>query len=157
MTNEEIRRLLKFQEKTKAAFAKAHAEGRTLETSYDSKGKAHIRLGKQPKRTKPACGALCRTGEPCKAKPVEGSKRCRMHGGLSTGAKTPEGRAAIAESNRRRAKHNPEHLRIGQIVCEEIHRRQLAGLPLLPLPPLEELEALHTAAPAELKSQLNKS
>jgi hypothetical protein len=29
--------------------------------------------------------------------------RCRMHGGLSTGPKTKQGRAARAQSNRRRA------------------------------------------------------
>ena len=28
--------------------------------------------------------------------------RCRLHGGLSTGPKTPEGRARIAEAQRRR-------------------------------------------------------
>ena len=31
--------------------------------------------------------------------------RCRMHGGASTGPRTPEGKTAIAASNRRRAKH----------------------------------------------------
>lgn len=38
------------------------------------------------------CGAYARsTGEPCKAKALSNGK-CRLHGGLSTGAKTPEGR-----------------------------------------------------------------
>lgn len=46
------------------------------------------------------CGARCRTGLPCKAPPVWDrasarvrNGRCRMHGGLSTGAKTAEGKA----------------------------------------------------------------
>lgn len=43
----------------------------------------------------PRCGAHARsTGEPCKAKAMENGK-CRNHGGLSTGAKTEEGKAAI--------------------------------------------------------------
>ena len=52
-----------------------------------------------PKRFRPLCGARTRKGTPCKApavwdkardRPVNG--RCRMHGGLSTGPKTLEGR-----------------------------------------------------------------
>jgi hypothetical protein len=50
------------------------------------------------------CDAKTRTGTPCKRRPILGRRRCRNHGGLSTGATTPEGRARIAESNRRRAK-----------------------------------------------------
>jgi hypothetical protein len=41
----------------------------------------------------PRCGAKTRTGEPCKRKPELGKRRCRNHGGCSTGARTPEGRA----------------------------------------------------------------
>jgi len=38
------------------------------------------------------CGAKTRTGEPCKRKPIEGKRRCRNHGGLNTGKRTPQGR-----------------------------------------------------------------
>jgi hypothetical protein len=41
----------------------------------------------------------------CRRWPVKGKKRCRLHGGLSTGAKTPEGKArvlaALSEGRRR--------------------------------------------------------
>ncbi len=30
---------------------------------------------------------------------MEGKRRCRLHGGLSTGPKTPAGRAAISAAN----------------------------------------------------------
>ena len=49
------------------------------------------------------CGAITRKGYACLGKPEPGHWRCRFHGGLSTGPKTPEGKAAIVESNRRRA------------------------------------------------------
>jgi hypothetical protein len=49
------------------------------------------------------CGALTRSGKPCQCKPEEGKRRCRFHGGKSTGPKTEAGREAIRESNRRRA------------------------------------------------------
>ena len=49
------------------------------------------------------CGAKTRDGLTCWGIRVAGRRRCRMHGGRSTGPKTDAGRAAIAESNRRRA------------------------------------------------------
>lgn len=67
---------------------------------------ATLTLGRKkrtPRRDRPLCGARTRKGVPCAARVVEGRTRCRLHGGLSTGAKTAEGRARIAESNRRRA------------------------------------------------------
>lgn len=40
------------------------------------------------------CGAIDKgKGKICTEKPVEGAKRCARHGGLSTGAKTEEGKA----------------------------------------------------------------
>jgi hypothetical protein len=40
------------------------------------------------------CGAKTRPGTPCR-RPVMQNGRCRLHGGLSTGPKTPEGRHRI--------------------------------------------------------------
>ena len=52
-----------------------------------------------PKSLRPQCGAKTRAGGKCKATPVWDKSnnkpkngRCRMHGGLSTGARTPEGK-----------------------------------------------------------------
>ncbi len=51
------------------------------------------------KSLRPKCGAKTRVGGKCKATPVwdktnnkPKNGRCRMHGGLSTGARTPEGK-----------------------------------------------------------------
>jgi len=35
------------------------------------------------------CGAKTRGGSPCKRAPMEGKKRCKLHGGASTGPKKP--------------------------------------------------------------------
>jgi hypothetical protein len=52
---------------------------------------------------KAICGAKTRKGRPCRMRPATPfAKRCRLHGGLSTGPKTPEGRARIAKAQRRR-------------------------------------------------------
>jgi hypothetical protein len=48
------------------------------------------------------CGERTRTGRPCIAKPVPGKKRCRNHGGLSTGPRTAEGRERIGQAQRKR-------------------------------------------------------
>jgi hypothetical protein len=56
-------------------------------------------------RQKIKCGARTRRGTPCQCKAIRtkrGALRCRLHGGLSTGPRTPEGRARIAEAMRRR-------------------------------------------------------
>lgn len=58
----------------------------------------------------PRCGARCRDGHPCCRRALVGRTRCRTHGGLSTGPKTPEGRARIAESNQRRARSSNAHI-----------------------------------------------
>lgn len=57
-----------------------------------------------PRRMLPQCDAATRRGTRCLMRVVPGKSKCRMHGGLSTGPRTAEGRAAIAESNRRRAR-----------------------------------------------------
>lgn len=63
------------------------------------------KLRKELQKVDIICGAIERsTGKICSKKPAEGSKngRCAQHGGLSTGAVTPEGRErALANLNPR--------------------------------------------------------
>lgn len=52
---------------------------------------------------KVTCGAYARsTGKPCQAPGVPGKKRCKLHGGLSTGPRTAEGKRRISEAQKRR-------------------------------------------------------
>src|SRR5277367_2646595 len=44
------------------------------------------------------CGAKNRRGLPCQ-QPAMKNGRCRLHGGKSTGPRTPEGRQRIAQAN----------------------------------------------------------
>lgn len=48
------------------------------------------------------CGAQTRKGTPCRAKALPGRTRCKYHGGASTGPRTAEGKARIAEAQRKR-------------------------------------------------------
>jgi hypothetical protein len=68
----------------------------------------HWRHDSRMKKNRPVCGARCRDGHACRAKAVVNSKtdkplngRCRMHGGLSSGAKTEEGKVRSKEAARR--------------------------------------------------------
>ncbi|MEZ5720982.1 MAG: helix-turn-helix transcriptional regulator [Paracoccaceae bacterium] len=53
-------------------------------------------------RSAKTCGARTRKGTPCRTKALPGKTRCKFHGGLSTGARTPEGIERIREAQRRR-------------------------------------------------------
>lgn len=64
------------------------------------------------------CGACTRKGHPCRNPPEPGRSRCKFHGGMSTGPKTPEGRARIAEAQRRRWASHRQAGRLGSGVSE---------------------------------------
>jgi hypothetical protein len=48
------------------------------------------------------CGARTRRGNPCRRIVEPGARRCRLHGGASTGPRTAEGRQRIADAQRAR-------------------------------------------------------
>lgn len=53
------------------------------------------------------CGAMRhRDGHPCQARPEPGKRRCRFHGGRSTGPRTAEGRSR-AQANLRQNRSEP--------------------------------------------------
>ena len=51
------------------------------------------------------CGAKTRSGAPCAKYPIAGKRRCRLHGGASTGPRTPEGKARIAAENTKHGRY----------------------------------------------------
>ncbi|MFD1157913.1 HGGxSTG domain-containing protein [Roseovarius aestuarii] len=60
------------------------------------------KLQAQMDRRRQPCGAKTRKGHPCRMKSEPGKRRCKYHGGKSTGPKTAEGKARIAEAQRKR-------------------------------------------------------
>lgn len=48
------------------------------------------------------CGAKTRKGAPCRCLSEPGKRRCKFHGGMSTGARTAEGLERIREAQRKR-------------------------------------------------------
>ena len=52
------------------------------------------------------CLAKTRRGTACQKPPIKGKRRCRLHGGLSTGPKTPEGKARISAAHWKHGKRS---------------------------------------------------
>lgn len=74
----------------------AAAMTRELSRRQEREAQRHARL-------RVICGAkTTRKGTPCKNLSEPGRKRCKFHGGRSTGPKTAEGRERIAQAQRRR-------------------------------------------------------
>ena len=57
----------------------------------------------------PRCGAKTRSGTPCKA-PAMANGRCRMHGGKSTGPRTPEGLERSRKANYKHGNYSAESI-----------------------------------------------
>jgi len=67
-----------------------------------SAGLGWLKNGNAPGRCSDArrCGARAkRTGQPCRAPACRGKRRCRLHGGRSTGPKTTAGRERSGRAN----------------------------------------------------------
>lgn len=79
---------------------RAEAEAQTREAAFMAlvAGRAAQRTAKRRVR----CNAKTRKNTPCRMKSVPGKRRCKFHGGLSTGARTPEGIERIRQAQRQR-------------------------------------------------------
>lgn len=92
-------------------------------SSYWIDSRLRIRhQGRAPKRRwRQECGAKCRDGHACCAPAVwdkltnrPRNGRCKLHGGFSTGPRTPEGKARIAAAQRERWRQWRERSAVNQ-------------------------------------------
>jgi hypothetical protein len=60
---------------------------------------------KEARNNNPLCGARTRSNNPCAKHPIKGKRRCRLHGGLSTGPRTEAGKAKIGKAQWRHGKY----------------------------------------------------
>jgi hypothetical protein len=80
--------------KADAQLEVAVAKALASQQERDAQRRARVRVICSAKTT--------RTGKPCRNKSEAGRRRCKHHGGRSTGPKTAEGRERIAEAQRKR-------------------------------------------------------
>jgi hypothetical protein len=78
-------------------------------------------------QSSPRCGARTRSGSACKS-PGMSNGRCRLHGGLSTGPRTPEGLERMRRANTKHGKYTQENQRLMRLVrALDREARRLAG------------------------------
>lgn len=90
-------------------YAHAGGWGHRSDTQADADSKAAVlfeawkaREAQRAATRRVVCGAKNRKGTPCRCMSEPGKRRCKFHGGKSTGPKTPEGIERIREAQRRR-------------------------------------------------------
>ena len=64
-------------------------------------------MADDPHAKPPRCGARTRAGHPC-GRYAMANGRCRMHGGLSTGPRTPEGLEQSQKANWKHGRYSKE-------------------------------------------------
>lgn len=78
------------------------------------------------------CGAKTRRGTACQKPPLRGKQRCRLHGGLSSGPKTLEGKARIAAAHRKHGRRSKRFVEQRKKIWAELRaierRMRLDGL-----------------------------
>jgi len=68
------------------------------------------------------CLAKTRSGAPCQKHPIAGRTRCRLHGGMSTGPKTPEGKAACIAAHWKHGRRSKAFVETRKQIWEELRR-----------------------------------
>jgi hypothetical protein len=68
------------------------------------------------------CLAKTRQGTPCQNPVVADRNRCRMHGGKSTGPRTPEGKARSIEAHTKHGRRSREHVEKVKAINAELRR-----------------------------------
>ena len=78
------------------------------------------------------CLAKTRLGTKCQKPPLKGKKRCRLHGGLSSGPRTAEGRARIAAAHFRHGRRSKKFVEARAKIWAELReierRMKMDGL-----------------------------
>ena len=66
------------------------------------------------------CNATTRSGEACQKYVRYGKNRCRLHGGLSTGPKTAEGKARIAAAHWKHGRRSKKFVEMRAKIWKEL-------------------------------------
>ncbi len=73
------------------------------------------------------CGAKTRRGTPCLKPAIKTKARCQLHGGRSTGARTPEGLQKLKDIHRKHGQRSREAIERSRYYRNELKRLVLLG------------------------------
>ena len=68
------------------------------------------------------CLAKTRAGGACQNPTIKGRSRCKLHGGLSTGPRTAEGKARVAAAHTKHGRRSKAHVESLKYINAEIRR-----------------------------------
>ena len=68
------------------------------------------------------CGTKTPKGTPCQNPVITNRNRCRMHGGKSTGPRTPEGKARAAAAHTKHGRRSRAHFARVKAINAELRR-----------------------------------
>ena len=68
------------------------------------------------------CLARARRGSPCQNPAIGGRTRCKLHGGKSTGPRTPEGKARSIAAHTKHGRRSREHVEKVKAINAELRR-----------------------------------
>ncbi len=80
-----------------------------------------------PSWTGRRCGAKTRAGGPCQNPAIKNRTRCKLHGGLSRGPKTPEGKARSIAAHTKHGRRSRAHIERVKAINAELRRVILQG------------------------------
>ena len=66
------------------------------------------------------CEAKTRRGTACQKPPLNGKTKCRLHGGLSTGPRTAEGKARIAAAHWKHGRRSKKFVEMRKKIWQEL-------------------------------------
>ena len=72
------------------------------------------------------CLAKTRSGALCQKHPIAGRTRCRLHGGLSTGPRSPEGKAACVTAHWKHGRRSKAYVESRKRIWAELRRLEKA-------------------------------
>ena len=84
--------------------------------------RAMIKTNNTEQKPAKLCLAKTRSGAPCQKHPMAGRTRCRLHGGLSTGPKTPEGKAACVAAHWKHGRRSKAYSEARKHIWSELRR-----------------------------------
>ena len=70
------------------------------------------------------CLAKTRSGTKCQKPPVKGKSRCRLHGGLSTGPRTTEGKARIAAAHYKHGRRSKAFVETRKRIWTKLRKKE---------------------------------
>ena len=68
------------------------------------------------------CLAKTRKSSPCQNPAIKGRSRCKLHGGRSTGPRSPEGKARVAAANTKHGRRSRAHVEKVKAINAELRR-----------------------------------